>query len=352
MGDFMIKLFTLFGLTSTALIFNSFAMAAETAVASPGTAATVAEVDGVKLTLAELEQKQGASLFQARNTYYDTQRKAVNDLIDQYLLERQAKKEGVTVTELLEKHVNKNIAKDPSEDAVRVYYEGSDANEPFEVAKDKIIQYIRGRRTAKLQAAYMQSLKSQAKIVIELAAPRAQLSLKDTAVRGNSQAPVTVVEYADYECPYCQIIAPTVEKLRAEFKDKVAFAYKHMPLNIHPHAQKAAEASNCAGDQGKFWEFHDKLTTGKQFEVPKLKEIARDLKLNGEKFDKCLDSGEQAAIVKAQGAEGQAMGIPGTPAFFVNGRFVTTGVNYEGLKSMIEEELNASGSRLTSAAKR
>jgi protein-disulfide isomerase len=310
------------------------------------------EIDGTKITLADFEQKRPSGLFNARNSFYEAERKAVDEFVGDYLLEQQAKKEKLTVSELLQRHVNDALPKDPSDEALRVYYEGLDVPQPFEAVRDQILQHLRERRIAKAKAAYVQSLRSQAAIAMRLTPPRATVSLKDAQIRGVLDAPVTVVEYADYECPYCQQIQPTLDRLEKEFKGKLAFAYKEVPLPNHPHAQKAAEAARCAGVQGKYWDYHDLLYSTKKLEVANLKETARTLQLDGKSFDKCLDSGEQSEAVKTQLAEGQALGLQGTPSFFINGRLFSGGLTYEQLAAVVEEELNAASARVTDTARR
>jgi predicted DsbA family dithiol-disulfide isomerase len=312
--------------------------AAEKATMPQG--AVLADVDGVKLTRAEFERRYTARLFQARNGFHDAERKALDDFIEQYLLERAAKKENLTIEKLLEKHVDAKLPPAPSDEALRVYFEGVDTQESFESVKGKIIDALRSRRLLKLKNAYMASLKSEANIMLMMAPPRANLSMKDVPVRGPQNAIVTMVEYSDYECPYCIQIQPQIAKLEAEYKGKLAFAYKDAPLPQHGNAQKAAEASHCAAAQGKYWEMHDVFFAKKQLDVPTLKEYARSLKLDGTAFDKCLDSDAKADIVKASLAEAQTMGVQGTPSFFVNGRAVNGAATYESIKAMIEEELS------------
>jgi protein-disulfide isomerase len=307
--------------------------------------AVLVEIDGVMLTRADFEQKLPTSFFQVRNTLYDAERKAVSEFVDEYLLERQARKKNLSVGELLERHVNAVVPKDPSDEALQVYYEGLNATEPFEAVRSKIIEYLRQRRIAKAKAAYLESLRSDAKVLIRLAPPRARIPLNGTPIRGPADAPVVLVEYADYECPYCQTLKPQLEKLQAEYKGKLAVVYKDMPLPTHPSAQKAAEGAHCAGAQGKYWEYHDLLFSSKEYGVAKLKENARALKLDGEVFDKCLDSGERAEAVKASLAEGQALGLPGTPAVFINGRLLSGTVDYEAMRNIIEDELRQSAAR-------
>jgi protein-disulfide isomerase len=300
----------------------------------------VVEINGKTLTLSDLERQFPAALFQARATYYETERKTVDQFIDQYLLAEQARKENLSVDQLLEKHVNGAIAKDLSEDALHVYYDMIDTTESFAAVRQKIIDAVRDRRISKAKVAYIASLRSEAKMTLRLAPPRAPLSTNETTARGPSNARVTLVEYADYECPYCQQIQPVVDRLEQEFKGRLALVYKDFPLPMHANAEKAAEATQCAGQAGKYWDYHDRLESTKQLDVPALKSHARFLKLDGAAFDKCLDNGETAAAVKASASEAQTLGLQGTPTFFVNGRLANNS-SYESLRSLIEEELSA-----------
>lgn len=317
----------------------------------PSSADVLFEINGVKVTLHDFEQKFPTALFQARNSFFDAQKKAIDEYFSEYLLEAQAKKENVTVPQLLDRHVNSKIAPDPSEETLRVYYEGIDTTETYEAVRVKIIDALKQRRIQKLKTAYLQSLRSQANIAIRLAPPRAPLSVKDTPVRGASSAPLTLIEYADYECPYCQQIKPMLDKVEAEYKGKITFAFKDFPLPMHANAQKAAEATRCAQSQGKYWEFHDLLFEKKQMDIPSLKGLARELKLDGSAFDKCVDSGEKADAVKAHLAEAQALGLQGTPTFFVNGRLFS-GTSYDALRAIIDEELSALAGGAQPTAKR
>lgn len=299
------------------------------------------EIDGTKLTLGDFEQKQAANLFQARNAFYQAERKALDDYINQYVVEQQAKKENLTVDQLFEKHVTSLLPKDPSENELRVFYEGIDAKEPYEAMRSQIIDNIRQRRLAKAKIAYIQMLRSEANVVLRLGPPRAYVSLKDAPVRGPENARVTIVEYADYECPYCQRVQPELDKLEADYKGKIAVAYKDVPLPMHPHAEKTAEAAHCAGEQGKYWQYHDLLFTNKQLDISNLKEDALTLKLDAKKFDECLDSGAEAKVVSTNLAEGNALQIQGTPSFLINGRFYSGVLSYDQLKSIVDEELQA-----------
>jgi protein-disulfide isomerase len=308
---------------------------------SPGT--VIAQINGQPITLGEFESQRAEKLFQAQHAYYQAERKVLDEFIGQALLAQQAQREHCSVDELLARHVNATLPPDPPEEALRVYYEGLDTTQPFEAVREQIVAHLRQRRREKAQAAYIQSLREQAKVVVSLAPPKAEVELKDTPVRGAAQAAVTVVEFADYECPYCQQVNPDLQKLEAEYKGKLAFAYKDTPLPSHTHAEKAAEAARCAGVQGKYWEYHDLLFASKQYQLADLKRQARQLQLDGAAFDQCLDSGAQAGAVKAQLAEFEKFGLTGTPSFFINGRFLSGAADYATLRGIVEQELAAAG---------
>jgi protein-disulfide isomerase len=147
---------------------------------------------------------------------------------------------------------------------------------------------------------------------------------KDDHIRGNANAKITLLEYSDFQCPFCQRHAPTMDQLLAQYKDQVRLVYRHFPLtSIHPQAQGAAEASECAAEQGKFWEYHDKLFANQSaLDVASLKKYAGELGLKQAQFDSCVDSKKYAEKVNKQAAEAQASGITGTPGTFVNDQLV------------------------------
>jgi protein-disulfide isomerase len=314
----------------------------------------LAQVNGDKLTTSDLEQKEGSRLLQARYQYYQTEKKALDELIEQHLLETEAHRQGITLEQLLQREVDSKV-KDPSEDQLQVYYEGLDAKEPYDKMRDKIRDHIRETRASKLRTAYIESLRSKANIMVELAPPLANVDTENAAaIEGRRDAPIQLVEFADYQCPYCQKVNQDVVKLLEEYKGNVAVIYKDFPLPMHPHAEKAAEAARCAGEQGKFWEYHNLLFKDKKLEAPDLKQEAKALNLDSAKFDKCLDSGEEEARVKKDQDEGGKLGLSGTPSFFLNGHYFSGAVDYTTLHQMVEQQLHLTASlpsaKLPSAA--
>jgi protein-disulfide isomerase len=266
------------------------------------------------------------------------QRKALDQLIDEKLIELEAKHRQISPDQLLNTVVYKDL-KDPTEDQLQVYYEGMESTESYESVRDRVLEHIRELRREKARTAYVKQLRSSASVQVLLAPPFADVNLKDAFVHGSKNSPVMLVEFADYECPYCQKITPELQKLEKEYGDRLAFVYKDFPLPMHHSSQKAAEAARCAGEQGKFWEYHDVLFYSKQLQVADLKAHARVLKLDSDRFDKCLDDGAEAAPVKKSLEEAQKLGLTGTPSFFVNGHFFSGAADYDVLKEMVELQL-------------
>ncbi|MFZ3263791.1 MAG: thioredoxin domain-containing protein [Terriglobales bacterium] len=309
----------------------------------------VAEIAGSKVTTHELEDKEAGRLLQAKYKYYLAERDALDEFIDNQLLEMQAKKEGVTLDELFKRHVSSNIP-EPTEDQLRFYYEGVQTDESYESARSKIIDTVHQLRLKKAHDAYIADLRGQYGVVVELDQPKAHVEVGDAPRLGPANAPVQIVEFADYECPYCQKVNEDLARLREQFGSQVSLVYKDFPLPMHPLAAKAAEAAHCAGEQGKFWEFHDSLFQTKRLQTSDLRQQATALKLDTTRFDKCLDSGEQATEVKNDAQEGKRLGLQGTPSFFINGHFMSGAIGYMKLRETVLQELGVDASKKQSAA--
>jgi protein-disulfide isomerase len=312
--------------------------------AQPEASQVVARVSGTDLTLVDLEQKEGGKLLQAEYQYYLNERKALEDLIDTRLLADEARKRNISLDQLLDTEVYKGV-KDPTEDQLEVYYEGLDTQQPYQAVREDVLQHIRELRRTKARAAFVENLRKEAKINILLMPPSADVEIAKAYSSGSLNAPVVLVEFADYECPYCQKVNPQIQQLKKEYGDNLTVIYKDFPLPMHHGSEKAAEASRCAGEQGKFWEYHDVLFYSRLIDVDALKEHARVLKLDGDRFDTCLDSGKQAAAVKQDLDEAKSLGLTGTPSFFVNGHFFSGVVDYAALKDIVNQQLNLAASQ-------
>jgi protein-disulfide isomerase len=170
------------------------------------------------------------------------------------------------------------------------------------------------------------------------------IPIGDSPVRGAADAPITIVEFSDFQCPYCGRVHPTLEQLLREYPDQVRIVYKHLPLSFHTEALPAAKASIAAGQQGKFWEMHDALFANQRaLGEDKYLEIAADLGLDVEQFKKDLRSERVASEVARDMNEARKLGVTGTPGFFVNGRFSSGAKPYASFKAMVEQALAAKG---------
>jgi protein-disulfide isomerase len=311
----------------------------------------VARVGGADLTLTDLKELEGGKLLQAQYQYYLNERKALEELIDNRLLADEARRRNISLDQLLDTDVYKGV-KDPTEDQLEVYYEGLDTQDSFASVRDDVLQHIRDLRRTKARAAFVEQLRKQAKINIMLMPPSAQVDVAKAYTRGDSNAPVVLVEFADYQCPYCQKVNPQIQQLKKEYGDNLTVIFKDFPLPMHHSSEKAAEASRCAGEQGKFWEYHDVLFYSKEIELDALKEHARVLKLDGDRFDTCLDNGAEAAAVKKDLDEAKSLGLTGTPSFFVNGHFFSGVVDYAALKDIVNQQMNLAGVQRPQISKR
>jgi len=160
-------------------------------------------------------------------------------------------------------------------------------------------------------------------------------------IRGNKNAPITIVTFSDYQCPYCSNFHETMQQVMKNYPDKVRWVFKHFPLSFHPYAQKAAEAAECAGEQNKFWEYTDKIYANQDsLSDSYLLTVAKDLKLDTQKFNSCLNSGKYADKIKTDLNQGQGLGVRGTPGSFINGKSIPGAVPYSTIDEMIKAETN------------
>jgi len=175
-----------------------------------------------------------------------------------------------------------------------------------------------------------------------LDSPTSNVAMKDN-IKGNENAPVTIIEYSDFECPFCaRFYRDTFGQIEEEYIEtgKVKVIFKHFPLGFHANAQKAAESAECASEQGKFWEMHDILfEKGVSGGISTFKTYAKDIGLDTSSFDECLDSGKMEDTVKANIKEGKNNGISGTPAFIINGKTISGAQPFSKFKQVIDAEL-------------
>ncbi len=305
----------------------------------------VAEVDGIVVSRADLDRSGGKQLSALREQVHKFERQKLDEFIGQVLLGREAKNRGISVSTLLDQEVTGKVAA-VGEDEIASFYAGNKARLKVELEKihDQIRDYLREQKIEARKSEYMKSLRAGAKVVSYLKAPvmyRAEVSIAGAPVRGSENAPVTIVKFEDFQCPFCKTVQPTFNDLLKRYDGKVRIVHKDLPLDaIHPQARLAAEAARCAGDQGKFWDYHDKLyVSSPKLGVEEVKAVAKEVGLDVGRFDQCLSSGKLRAAVQKDYAEAAQLGLSGTPAFFINGREISGAQPLEAFAAIIDEEL-------------
>jgi protein-disulfide isomerase len=309
-------------------------------------------VAGTPIDLAEVDELIKPQLLEMRSREYQLRSQAVEVLIGRTLIEKEAKARGMTPEALEQAEVAAKAVVTDAE--VKTAYTNNKARFAS-VAEATALEQIRAsllqQRQTERRAAYTRELRARYDVRVLIEPFRVPVELAQAPVRGNPKATVTIVEFSDFQCPYCQRVRPTMTRLRELYSDRVRFAFRHYPLDFHPQAQKAGEAAACAGEQGKFWEMHDRLWDNPgRLQVDDLKAHAATLGLAAPEFATCLDSGRFAAAVEGDLRAGQEYGVSGTPAFFVNGRPLVGALPFEAFQQVIEDELVRTGAKTRTAS--
>jgi protein-disulfide isomerase len=329
--------------TAVSALALSFALPAFAADKPPATLEPAAAiVGGAPISVRLVEERAKDQLFQIRAKEYEVKLGALNAMIGEELMKREAAARKATLEDLVKAEVEAKAAPVTPEQ-VQSAFEQQKArfkDKPEAEAKPQLEGELLQQHLAERRAAFVKELREKAGVHVLIEPPRLAVDAGAAPLRGPKDAPVTIVEFSDFQCPYCIRVAPTLEKLREAYADKIRIAFRDFPLPFHPLAPKAAEAAACAGSQGKFWEMHDKLfAVNGKLQVAELKTYATELGLDGEAFNACLDSGTLAADWKADLQAGQRYGVTGTPAFFINGRMFVGAQPYESFAAVIDDEL-------------
>jgi protein-disulfide isomerase len=305
----------------------------------------IAEVNGETITAKDVQTKAGAKLSQLEEQMYALKRAELDALIAQHLLAQEAARRGVSVATLMDDEVTSKVAL-VTEKEIDEYYNANKTKMRGDEAtvRTRIRTQLQQQRLNARQEALLASLRSNAKIVDRLEPPmaaRVDVPVAGAPVRGTPDASITVVEFSDFECPFCKRANGTMASLLEKYSGKIKLVYRDFPLeNIHPLARKAAEAARCARDGGKFWEYHDVLfAQSPKLATEDLKRYAVQVGLDADKFDACLSKGVHSADVQSDIDEGQRLGITATPVFFINGRSVRGAQPTETFARVIDDEL-------------
>jgi protein-disulfide isomerase len=305
----------------------------------------VATYNGGKITFGELELEAKPKLQEIQNQMYTARKEVLERMAIERIVKAEAQKKGQTEEQYIQARVEAMPVTPPSDADVKEFFDRLKAagrippDTKLETIKDQLVNAMVNQQKRGSVQKIIEELRTAANLQINLPPPRVEVAATGPT-KGPADAKVTIVEFSDFQCPYCQAAFSTVDQLMQQYAGKVKLVFRQFPLPIHNQAEKAAEASLCAADQNKFWEYHDLLFRNqKKLDVSDLKAHAASAGLDATKFAQCLDSGEKKKQVDADLEAGQAAGVNGTPAFFINGVFLNGALPIEEFKKVIDPEL-------------
>jgi protein-disulfide isomerase len=307
----------------------------------------VAEVAGRKITLKEVDDRwqelNPSERARITQLLYQNRRNVLEQMMGDVLIDNAAKAASKTTAQYLEEETQKRLTPVADSEITQFFEANKDSarGRTFEQLREPIRQYLTEQKKQQARAKLTGELSDRAGVRVTLEPPREVVAVADTdPVRGVATAPVTIIEYSDFQCPFCARVNPTLDRIRQAYGNKVRIVFKDFPLPNHAEAPKAAEAAHCAGDQGKFWEMHDRIFANQQsMQLAALKQHAASLGLDASSFDQCLDSGKHASRVADSQKAGEALGVSSTPTLYINGRPVLGAQSFEFFKIVIDEEL-------------
>ena len=337
-----------------ALALPLFLAACSTSAQQPakvqGPSDVVAMVGTVPITLADVDVKAmqasagdfgGTKLVLA---IYEARRNAIDEIAGEKLIDMEAKARGTTSAELIDKEITSKI-QTVTEADIAAWYNANQSRvqgAALDQVKTPIRNLLIQERSANAYESYVEQLKTKTTVRIMLEPPRQKIATAGSPSQGPASAPIEMVEFSDFQCPFCYRAHPTVKQVLSTYGSKIRFVYRNYPLPTHPNAHPAAEAAQCANEQGKFWEYHDRLFADQtKLDDSDLKASAAALGLDTAKFNACFDSHKYKARVDADTQAGNEAGVNGTPAFFINGRMLSGAQPFDEFKKVIDEELLA-----------
>ena len=322
-------------------------LACTTPLKSPGEPASdtdvriVATLNDETITLAELDDWIRDDLFEremsSKTGRYEVRSQALDRMINERLIERKAASRGYHAAGLIEAEV---AALGPISDRqVKEFFEENkdrmESGGELEELSPRIRSYIQSQRPAEV----VEAIRQAAAVTVVLEPPRSMVR-GTGASRGPADAAVVIVEFSDYQCPYCRRVEPTLNEILARYPDDVRWEYRHFPLPSHSRAKPAAEAAVCAEAQGKFWQYHEKLFSQPgSLDAASLRKYAEEADLNLSQFEACQQAPDTRARVLADLRAGERAGARGTPSFFINGIFLNGARPVEAFEKLIQAEL-------------
>ena len=298
----------------------------------------VATVNDQPISAQELTTSMRGQLLQMDMERYEAMKGQLDSLVAERLIALEAAARGVSVEEF--ERIEIFAKMDPvSPEQVRDFYDANAERMPrsFEELEGRITVHLQRQAEIRRREALARELRGRYPVRVSLAPPRADVHADDDPFMGPENAPVTLIEFSDFQCPYCRRVQSVLKRLMTAYQGQVKLVFRDFPLRqVHPEAQKAAEAAQCANDQGQFWPYHDRLFAVTELKVDDLKGYAAEMGLDAESFNTCLDSGKYSQEVQNDIDDARVAGVNATPSFFVNGLPINGAVPFERFVEMVE----------------
>ena len=298
----------------------------------------VATVGSHRITQQEMDAKLLESISPTQ--LYDLRKNALDSLINDYLLEQAATHAHLTPDQYLKSQIR---SKKMTEADARKFFNDNKARfgtTTFDQIKQRLIPALQQREDSQQTEQVIANLRTGQNVKIALEAPRVAVASTGHPSLGAKDAPITMVEFGDFQCPFCRASENSVKEVRAKYGNKLRIVYMDFPLGIHEHAMDAANAARCAGEQDKFWQYHDAIFADQSKLAPAdLKASAAKLGLDKKKFGACLDKAKYQPQIQQDMAEATKLGVTGTPTFFINGREITGAQPAQKFEDVIDDEI-------------
>lgn len=331
------------GLMMAGSVFLASVMIASAPWSAGAQEGKLATVGDKTITRADIEARVKPKLIEIEAQRYEVMREGLDEAVAEELFKLEATARKISPAQLEKDEVEAKVPSPSDADIQKVYDENKEElqGQTLEQVKPQIVDYLKAEKAQGRRLAFIQELKGKYKATDTMKAPTVQVATAGRPERGGgAKAPVTIVEFSDYQCPFCQRGEDAVQKVVDTYGDKVRVVFRDYPLPFHPQARPAAEAAACANAQGKFWEYNKKLFANQSaLADDNLKAYAKDLGLDTAKFDECFAKKPFSALIDKDVADGVAAGVNGTPAFFINGRTLSGAQPFEKFKEVIDEEL-------------
>jgi protein-disulfide isomerase len=329
------------------LCFVTFALVAPLSTAEGQAPEVVAKIGDVEISKQELLEAASSKLRELDQQRHEILRQAIDQLVNQRLIERKATEQEQEVRAYIRAALEPAVS-EPTEEDIKSFYDSVEdqlGGRTLEQVRPQIVRKLKNDQRQEAYDQLIERLRAESNVQILLEPYRVEISADDDPFVGPADAPVTIVEFSDYQCPYCHRAEKVVDQVLDHYDGKVRVVFRDMPLeSLHPDAPKAHEAAGCALEQDQYWEMHDKLFANRQnLDRESLIEYAEELQLDAEAFETCLDEGQRAEEVAQDIAAARAQGISGTPAFFVNGRLLSGAQPFERFQEIIDDELRRAG---------